>query len=675
MKKLSLLIFFFALTIQTAKAIDYTSAATGNWNVAANWSPAGIPGAGDNVTVTTHTITLTQNETCNNITLNGTSGTRLAMVTYTLTATGTLSGSTSSPSITLISNTTGRLTFTGVSRALFAASPLWGGNTQTWRCEIALDAGATGTSSTAVKMGDLIVTSGTFDAGSDIRIDKGADNNGTISVAAGAKILARGWCGSRTGTASTFCASVTIDGELEMRGNNLNGNTVTINGILRRSSSTLALGSNPSGITASDFVYGSSGEIIYEAGTATGTFQMGLEVDRNNSATLTTTPNKVTVNVGSSNRLSVNNKSMTCGTLDLQSGIIYTGTSGRLAATTFTGGNSTNFVCTCTTSGLASTTAIPLTLLNVGSTEVVYHVGPLPTAYNPAKITNNGTVDNIGVRVQTTLTGPTGTTYVNREWNITEAVAGGTTADITLQWVLGEESTGFDRANSYISHNAGLSGWKNLSAPTAAGGSDPYMQTIMGHTGGFSPFAVGSSGALPIQLLSFTGKAIEKSNVLNWQTSLEQNVSKIWIERSSNQQDWKQIGGVSPQGSHSIYQFVDLAPLAVGYYRLKVLDVDGSTQYSHSIVISRKGMGVVVAASYPNPVQHALMLQLDAAAETAILVQVFDVQGRMVVQQSAQLTEGSNTFPVDLSQLAAGNYALKITGQEVERQLIRVVKE
>jgi len=77
----------------------------GNWNTASNWSPSGIPGAGDNVTITDavlgYTITLTSNVTVASIQVNGVlsllgpiaiaTGTNSLTVTNSLTIGGTAS--------------------------------------------------------------------------------------------------------------------------------------------------------------------------------------------------------------------------------------------------------------------------------------------------------------------------------------------------------------------------------------------------------------------------------------------------------------------------------------------------------------------------------------------------------------------------------------------------------
>jgi uncharacterized repeat protein (TIGR01451 family) len=74
---------------------SYTSAASGSWGNAGSWSPAGVPGSGDNVTIqAAHSISLDAARTINNATINGTlqpSGQSLG-VTTSFTLNGTMSG-------------------------------------------------------------------------------------------------------------------------------------------------------------------------------------------------------------------------------------------------------------------------------------------------------------------------------------------------------------------------------------------------------------------------------------------------------------------------------------------------------------------------------------------------------------------------------------------------------
>ena len=45
-----------ALSAGAAHATAFNDAANGDWNSSATWSPAGVPGAGDSVTIDSNTV-------------------------------------------------------------------------------------------------------------------------------------------------------------------------------------------------------------------------------------------------------------------------------------------------------------------------------------------------------------------------------------------------------------------------------------------------------------------------------------------------------------------------------------------------------------------------------------------------------------------------------------------
>ena len=54
------------------------------------------------------------------------------------------------------------------------------------------------------------------------------------------------------------------------------------------------------------------------------------------------------------------------------------------------------------------------------------------------------------------------------------------------------------------------------------------------------------------------------------------------------------------------YQFMDEAPFAKSFYRLRSVDFDGSFQLSHIIHIERATGSFRIAAAYPVPVSDVL---------------------------------------------------------------------
>ena len=64
-----LITFFIVISYLSVYATNYTSKTNGNWSSSNTWNPAGVPGAGDNVTID-DVVTLTDNRSCNTITIN-----------------------------------------------------------------------------------------------------------------------------------------------------------------------------------------------------------------------------------------------------------------------------------------------------------------------------------------------------------------------------------------------------------------------------------------------------------------------------------------------------------------------------------------------------------------------------------------------------------------------------
>ena len=128
--------------------------------------------------------------------------------------------------------------------------------------------------------------------------------------------------------------------------------------------------------------------------------------------------------------------------------------------------------------------------INVGSSEETFPVGN--SSFNPLKITNSGTSDLMGVRVEDQVLDNLtfGETVidasVNRVWQVSESTAGGSNLAINLQWNGGEELVNFDGSLATFATYE-TDAWV-AKAMGAAIGSDPYnfTGTNIANAGAFS---------------------------------------------------------------------------------------------------------------------------------------------------------------------------------------------
>ncbi len=141
------------------------------------------------------------------------------------------------------------------------------------------------------------------------------------------------------------------------------------------------------------------------------------------------------------------------------------------------------------------------------------------------------------------------------------------------------------------------------------------------------------SDALPIELLSWEGKAQPEGNLLTWTTAWEYKNAHFVIEHSPDNTAWNtlrvfNVSGSSVQPTH--YQWLhSTLPPGLNYYRLRQVDTDGSETLSHVIAVDRSSMANRPLI-HPNPAAPG---ELVTVSEPTVLM---DLAGRVVAGPSGQ---------------------------------------
>ncbi len=173
---------------------------------------------------------------------------------------------------------------------------------------------------------------------------------------------------------------------------------------------------------------------------------------------------------------------------------------------------------------------------------------------------------------------------------------------------------------------------------------------------------------LPIKLLVFEGRLTAKKTVeLTWQTTSEQNSSHFEIMRSADNLIFETIGSVNAAGNSNStldYTFEDLhAQTNLRFYRLKMIDNDGTYEYSHIISVQSAREDTKWSV-YPNPASSAISLE----SNEATTAKLYTIQGQVIAIIS--INKGINTIPI--AHLARGVYYIKeVTGG----QFVKIIKE
>lgn len=94
---------------------------------------------------------------------------------------------------------------------------------------------------------------------------------------------------------------------------------------------------------------------------------------------------------------------------------------------------------------------------------------------------------------------------------------------------------------------------------------------------------------LPVEFLSFTGRARDSEIDLRWSTATEHDNDHFSIEKSYDLASWEEIGQVIGAGNSEMtsdYTLVDRFPRpGLNYYRLSQTDIDGTTVELKTIVV------------------------------------------------------------------------------------------
>jgi hypothetical protein len=95
------------------------------------------------------------------------------------------------------------------------------------------------------------------------------------------------------------------------------------------------------------------------------------------------------------------------------------------------------------------------------------------------------------------------------------------------------------------------------------------------------------NAVLPIELHAFTGKITEGGALLSWETLAEMGLNNFELEKSLDAKAFSTIVTLKTNNTPSVYSTIDDKFLNSTYYRLKINDLDGSSNYSKIIFLEK----------------------------------------------------------------------------------------
>jgi hypothetical protein len=165
---------------------------------------------------------------------------------------------------------------------------------------------------------------------------------------------------------------------------------------------------------------------------------------------------------------------------------------------------------------------------------------------------------------------------------------------------------------------------------------------------------------LRIQLTHFAARDSQDGVVITWHTGLEENADRFEIERSANARQWQLLATRPTKGKNITYTYTDALPLPItGFYRLKMIDIDGS--FAYSPVVKVAGNSITSLQLGPNPATSYLAVTFSQPGNQLLRLQVLNTAGQVVKEK---VMASTGYIRLDLEGLTRGQYYLVVTDNQ-----------
>ena len=182
-------------------------------------------------------------------------------------------------------------------------------------------------------------------------------------------------------------------------------------------------------------------------------------------------------------------------------------------------------------------------------------------------------------------------------------------------------------------------------------------------------------GVLPVTLSELIGTLKGNSILLEWATSLEVNSKEFQVEKSFDGITYHKIGTVAASGSSNStkkYNYLDKDVAELNYYRLNMVDLDGSYKRSNVVLVKYSGIVQDVHAT-TNPFRDYIGLRFAKLPKGELSYRLIDMSGKQVAAGKLH-NPLSSMVRINLNTvLSKGMYMLQVEneGKQYSIKLLR----
>lgn len=174
---------------------------------------------------------------------------------------------------------------------------------------------------------------------------------------------------------------------------------------------------------------------------------------------------------------------------------------------------------------------------------------------------------------------------------------------------------------------------------------------------------------LPVKLMNLDAYKAEFQNIVKWSTTSEENCNRFEIFKSNDGSNFYSVGSVAATGNSQTvqsYNFIDnnIENLnAPTFYKLKMIDNDGSESWSHVIYLANQTKNTTVQSIFPNPSSNNINVNFETVSEDEFTVEIIDAFGKVYQSTNSSDLNGSSSVSFDISNLNNGIYFIRINSE------------
>ncbi len=429
------------------------------------------------------------------------------------------------------------------------------------------------------------------------------------------------------------------------------GSRAVVGGVAQMQNGTFNIGDNtlllhttaiPLIRTAGQFTLGSNGSI--EFGDALHTAGPAITL---NSSIFVAPPSINRISVFRTNGAVFGNQDITVNQAEMTLGNLTTNSSARLRFST----TATNPVETSVSKIIGYADMIPRA---VGTTALDFLGMSLSAGANVGTVSLTRITGSAGINTFN------GFSSIAATWNVTATVEPSPARNISFSWLSDFDNNAntslqfqdyrFDTGPSWtaVGSLAFLASTGNPRTTTAA--------AALKLTGSWT--IADQLNVLPIVLSSLKGEQVDNSIVLTWKTLSEINGDYFEVHRNrEGEEGFTVIGTVRAHGTTNkpqTYSYIDAeAEEGINYYRLKLVDFDGSFDHSKIIGVSFELTGDFTIYPNPNTGKTVTFMFSQTSGGT---INIFDMTNRKIVSQP--IGQSAESITIDDLDLTSGMYLI-----------------